>query len=375
MLKTSHRTSPCVTQGEESVKFVCIGDPHFKEDNIIEARSIIDKTVEYVKEADLDFLVILGDLLDKHERYYEKPYNLAMEWLWKLQEVVPLFFVVGNHDLRNNKQFLTSAHAYNPCKAWPNITICDNVVIRDIKGMRFTFVPYVYPGRFTEALETSTEVWETSACIFAHQEFVGCTLSGTTISTVGDKWDSDNPMIISGHIHDEHTLVPKDPEGTGYIHYVGALIQASFGEKDNNAMWLCEIEKDEGDEEEGESCNFTHEKVDLEFPKKVEHHMDVKDLTVELVKEYSLSRDKHKIKLSLTQDELLIFRKSEVQKELKRSVGVYIDPIVSREDSILLSKKINKSIKGNFTCVLETLIKQENDMELCELFEEVLRGT
>ena len=225
------------------VKVCCIGDPHFKENNIKEAKEIIEKTILFVKEEKLDFLTILGDTLHSHEKYYEGPFNLAMEWLWKLQEIVPVFLIIGNHDLKNNKQFLSTNHAFNSCKVWPNITICDNVVIRDIKGLRFTFVPYVFPGRFLEALETSTEVWESSECIFAHQEFKGCALNGTIVSTVGDKWESGNPRIISGHIHGEQTLVPEDKEDSNYIYYPGSIMQEAFGEKDNNALWVCEFEK------------------------------------------------------------------------------------------------------------------------------------
>ena len=346
-----------------SVKTICIGDPHFKENNIPECIEIIEKTIEYIKNEKPDFVVILGDLLDKHEKYWEKPFNLAMEWLWKLQEICPLFLVIGNHDLCNNMQFLTTAHAFNPCKAWSNITICDNIVIRDIKDMRFTFLPYVPPGRFIEALETSNEVWETSECIFCHQEFSGCTLSGTKISTVGDKWDDSNPRIISGHIHDEQTIAPEDPNDTGYIHYPGALMQANFGEKDNKAMWLCEFE---------EGSVFTHKKIDLKFPKKIEHRMELDLLNKDFIQELSETRDKHKLKLTATKEEILVFKKSFLLKEINKTKNIIPDYIVIGDNPMLLSNKIDQSIKGNYMQVLEALFKEEDDDELSAIFEQIL---
>ena len=295
------------------IKVICIGDPHFKENNIPEIKEFIEKIINLVKDVMPDFLVILGDLLDKHERYYEGPYNLAVKWLWELQEIVPVFLIIGNHDLKNNTQFLTDAHAFNPTKVWKNITVCDNVVIRDIPDkngdeFRFTFLPYVFPGRFVEALETSNEMWETSECIFGHQEFRGCTLSGTQVSTVGDIWKETNPRIISGHIHDKQTIAPKNRDNTGYIHYPGASMQHAFGEADNKAIWVCEFNTD------GE---FSYEEIDLELPKRIIHQMDIDYLNKDLILKLSSDRNKHKIKLLSSKEDIDVFRKSGLLKRNK----------------------------------------------------------
>ena len=65
------------------VQAICVGDPHFKTSNVPDIKEFIEKSVTLVKNTKPDFVVLLGDILDKHERYDEEPYNLAMEWLWQ----------------------------------------------------------------------------------------------------------------------------------------------------------------------------------------------------------------------------------------------------------------------------------------------------
>lgn len=346
------------------VKAICFGDPHFKDNNIPEIQEFIHKSIELIKKEQPRFVVVLGDLLDKHEKYFEEPFNLAMKWLWGMTETgTHVFLIIGNHDLRNNKQFLSTAHAFNPCKTWKNITICDNVVIRDIENLRFTFVPYVYPGRFVEALETSNEVWENSECIFAHQEFRGCTLSGTQVSSVGDIWDDTNPRVISGHIHDAQTIPPKDKEDSGWIYYTGASMQHAFGEADNKAVWICNFEEDN---------EFKYEKVDLHLPKKIIHNMDINMLNSEFVEKLINTRDKHKLKLSGTKEDILIFKKGNLQKLINKHKNLVVDFKILGINESLLSDKIDKKIKGNYLEILKSLVKQEENSELNTLLDTLL---
>ena len=52
-------------------------------------------------------------------------------------------------------------------KEWNNTIVVDTVITETINGQKFVFVPYVSPGRFEEALNTSKEKWNDAACIFA----------------------------------------------------------------------------------------------------------------------------------------------------------------------------------------------------------------
>ena len=94
-------------------KILCIGDPHFKNSNLIEVEKFIVKITELARQKQPDFIVILGDLLHEHERLFTIPLNKATEFIDKMRNIAPTFILVGNHDMINHKQFLTKNHWLN----------------------------------------------------------------------------------------------------------------------------------------------------------------------------------------------------------------------------------------------------------------------
>ena len=108
------------------IKAIVIGDPHFKINNLSEAKILVERTVEITKRLKPDFVVCLGDLLDKHETIHEGPFNLAIDFMKQLSEICMTFLIVGNHDYCNNTQFLTTRHPYNALKKWNNFVVVDN---------------------------------------------------------------------------------------------------------------------------------------------------------------------------------------------------------------------------------------------------------
>ena len=105
----------------------------------------------------------------------------------------------------------------------------DNTTPVMFEGHRLTFVPYVPNGRFIEALNVCPK-WNESTFILAHQEFKGCKM-GAVISVEGDEWLPENPLVISGHIHEY-----QSPQAN--IIYVGTPIQHSYGDKNDKAISL-----------------------------------------------------------------------------------------------------------------------------------------
>jgi len=124
----------------------------------------------------------------------------------------------------NNQQFLTDNHWLNCLKKWKNVVIVDRPVTETIDDELFVFCPYVFPGRFTEALNTLDIDWKNASGIFAHQEFAGCKM-GAIVSVEGDKWPVDNPYVISGHIHSKQIIQEN-------IYYTGSAMQHAFGESE-----------------------------------------------------------------------------------------------------------------------------------------------
>lgn len=224
-------------------KILFIGDPHFKVHNNDVTNRFIEQSLEILQDINSKYTeanilcVLAGDILDTHERLHQTPLNKAVEWINSLIEICPVVILVGNHDYENNQQFLSNNHWMNCLKKWDNVLIVDRVYMFS----QLTFVPYVPPGRFIEALNTiGNENWKNSRYIFAHQELKGCIL-GTQTSTEGDYWPLNFPTIVSGHIHKAH-----NPQAN--IIYPGSVVQHNFGEENNeNGFLLIDIEKPEKD--------------------------------------------------------------------------------------------------------------------------------
>lgn len=242
-----------------SVTALVIGDPHFKVSNVRETNAMVEAIVRVAQEKRPDIIVVLGDVLHQHESIHVSPLTRAIEFLARLMIIAPTYTLIGNHDLKNNRQFLSTEHPFLSLKHWgSNMTIVDITTIVNIKGQVFTFVPYVPPGRFQEALDTSngTEsssvpLWESSTCIFAHQEFRGAQM-GAIISTEGDEWPRTHPYVVTGHIHDY-----QEPQSN--ILYTGTPIQHAFGDRhDKSISYFTFISPTER----------LHERIDLGLPRK-----------------------------------------------------------------------------------------------------------
>lgn len=228
-----------------------IGDPHFKVANVRETDAMVEAIVRTATETPLDFIVVLGDVLDRHETIHVSPLTRATKFLARLMEIAPTYVLIGNHDLKNNRQFLSDEHPFGALKQWgDNMTIVDTHIMATIKGRRFDFVPYVPPGRFVEALDTCKE-WEQAACIFAHQEFQGCQM-GAIVSTEGDAWPLTHPFVVSGHIHDY-----QEPQVN--ILYTGTPIQHAFGDRHDKTISYFTFES---------RSQREHRRIDLGLPRK-----------------------------------------------------------------------------------------------------------
>ena len=231
---------------------LCIGDPHFKVANAPETEEMINKLIELGNRIKPKFIVVLGDVLHRHETIHVNCLMRAEEMIRKLSEISPTYVIIGNHDRPNNSNYLTDEHPFNAMKKWNNTFIADKVLDLNIDSYRFIFVPYVPPGKFNDALATIEKPLEKVTCIFSHQEFYGAKM-GAIISQAGDKWPLDNPLTVSGHIHDYQQLQPN-------IIYTGTAYQTSFGDKSYKTVSIFTFNKDE---------TWNQERVDLGLKKRV----------------------------------------------------------------------------------------------------------
>ncbi len=327
-----------------NMKILFIGDPHIKTDNNEEVSILL---LELQKKCELhhfDRIIIGGDLMHYHERIFTQALNKTLEFVVTLSKYAPVDIIVGNHDMINNQQFLSSHHWMHVLSHLENVFVIDKPVCRKIDDFTFLICPYVFPGRFIEALETECKEWKTMNVIFAHQEFKGCKM-GAIISKDGDEWKDDNPLVISGHIHDNQRIGKN-------IYYPGTPLQHAFGDMDKRIV--CYIDE-----------NGLCTDLPLDVPIKKIINSEIKDLKDIKVK----SNESIKLKLKGTAEECKLFKQTAVYTEYINK-GVKIQFEVGDKS---LGLKVNEDTKKKttFRSILENSVQMDGDTLLLKIYKEL----
>jgi DNA repair exonuclease SbcCD nuclease subunit len=349
-----------------------VGDPHFKTQNIKEIEIFIEKLIVKLEEIKPDIIVVLGDLLHEHERIHISPLNKVYDFIDKLRKITKTYIIVGNHDMISNQVFLEDKHWMNALKEWDNIVIVDDVLSNTINGNKFLFVPYVYPGRFIEAIKTkiSEKNIEEYDCIFAHQEFKGCKM-GSIISEDGDEWVENYPNVISGHIH-----CNQRPQKN--IYYPGSALQHAFGESTRNVVSLVIFGKELNKNDMRYTNGYYLEEFDLKLPRKRILYCNLEDLENDkIIKELNDNKeDDIKITVSGSYDMFKIFRKSVKYKKILKDGRKLV--FKAKKIDLLEQEKLHNDISqednNNFHNVLEKLIKKESNNFLNECYECIFKN-
>ena len=330
-----------------------IGDPHFQLNNLIEVDLFINKITDLAKSKKPDIIIIAGDLLHTHERLHTTVLNKAYEFVNAMRLISKTYILVGNHDYISNTQYLSDNHWMNSMKEWENTVIVDRVVIETINESTFVMLPYVYPGRFVEALSTIGDGWKTCDCIFAHQEFEGCQMGAIT-SIDGDKWCLDYPLVVSGHIHTK-----QKPQTN--IYYSGTPFQHAFGDNDKKTVSFFSFGNNK--------CDYILEEIDLHLPKKKIVYLDVQDM--ETYNADSVD-DKVRITVSGNYEQFKALKKTKKFKDMTgNGVKICFKPDKPVEVSLM-----NQSIisTDDFSSVLNTIVLNKKDPYLMQAYDLILFG-
>lgn len=326
------------------MKCLVIGDPHFKVTNAAETQEMASRILKEAVKSQPHFVVVLGDILDTKDRISMTPLLLATDFLKSLQDIAPLYIVIGNHDRRHDKVFLTLEHPFTALKYWTNTTVCDVVKHVIINNMQFTFVPYVEAGRFQEALDTSPG-YEASTCIFAHQEFKGAQM-GPIVSTNGDIWDKNNCMIISGHIHEYQELQNN-------ILYIGTPIQHNYDTCYEKFIGLFYFNqpyiKSHSD--------LLWDKISLNMPIKKEIHLSASAVT-----KYKLEKNVlTKLVITGTHTEIKTLLKNPKLNEWRKKGIKIVYKYAATEKLLTCTDKVD--VKSNFSHLFYNTIKDIQELE------------
>jgi DNA repair exonuclease SbcCD nuclease subunit len=319
-------------------RILFISDIHFKHSNVQETDIMIKKLKEI---NDYDFAVLAGDILDTHERVDVQLLNRAYHMIdVLLQNKKHVFICVGNHDMINNQQFLTTNHWMNGIKKWPNVTVVDVKPVMHHDG--FIFLPYVYPGRLREVLDMQPD-WKSAKCIFAHQEIRGCKM-GPFVSKDGDEWELDMPLIISGHIHERQRPQPN-------VFYPGSVITHAYGKQQSEDQGLSIFTFHENEPHE-------EERISLGLKSKKTIYVNVDgDLKLE-----ENSNSHTRIVVSGTIDEILAHKKIHEKSNVKIQYNIIVEPNHQKTD-----------VKLSFVEVLSNLVEKTEDSLLKNDFNSLMK--
>ena len=285
------------------MKFLIIGDPHFKNDNASETNQMIEEIYKLLEKNKYDKIVILGDILDTHEKINLRPFFKATNFIMNLSKITTVYVLIGNHDRMNNNIFLTEEHPFYGLKNKDNIFIIDKV----FKENNLLFVPYVPTGRFAEALKTIQYKEEEVDIIFAHQEF-----ENSIFSNQGDLIP-ENVSIYSGHIHN-HIKIKN-------LTYVGTPFQHSF--YDNPDKFILELNNSQGSIKEKKIyLNIIKKRIqEITVPELMDYKIDENYITKLLIKGDQKKLNNIKIQDILKHPniryKLILDKKNSFPKEIK----------------------------------------------------------
>lgn len=318
------------------MSLLCVGDVHIKPNNTHLVDLLEQQILQYIQTHSVEMVILLGDILDTFERLHTQTLNRAYQLVHSIRKHCLIAILVGNHDYINNQQFLTTQHWMNAMKDWKNVYVVDYTMKLTINQLDLVFVPYVPPGRFKDALNVVTD-WKSATYIFAHQEFKGCKM-GAIISSDGDEWTLEYPMVVSGHIHDNQRPQPN-------IYYIGASIQNSFGDQTNpRLLWIQDL---------------THQELELSLPKKKTIYTDLEQLPVTQIERDLNTPDNDMVRIVVKCDyeQFKVFTKTQQYEQLVQHTKC---KIVHKPLPVSVSSVVPES-----EIVLETTFEQR-------LFDKVL---
>jgi hypothetical protein len=278
------------------MRVLVIGDPHFREGCVREMEIFTEETLNIARNnaEEYDYIVVLGDVMDRHGILHQKPFHQSCRFLIELASIKHTYCLIGNHDFETPAKYLPDNHPYK-IMVWtktPNLTIVERPMVR---GNIF-LCPYVPPGEFPRAVSEVTGCisetpWEDLknmgvGLIFAHQEFRGCQM-GRLKSETGDLWsDGKFPFIVSGHIHD-YQMVGEN------ILYTGTPIQVNYGEGRKRGICLLDFTFDEG----GIPATRTERWFEIHVPRKIVKTIPLEDLDAWVAKRFQTLLNRYSLSI------------------------------------------------------------------------------
>jgi DNA repair exonuclease SbcCD nuclease subunit len=314
------------------MKVLAIGDLHYKSTNTAIMPKVEENLLAIVEETQPHKIVLLGDILDRHETVHTDHLNAAIAFIEKLRQRVPTYVLMGNHDLSSNRVYLEPQHAFNALKGRENLEIVDAPLLEG----PLLFMPYVPNGMFMKAVGN---LHTQAAVVFCHQEFKGASF-GHLRSESPDEWPSDASLLISGHIHDRQALQPN-------LLYAGTPFQQAFGESLDKTVCLVELTP-------GKYPSFTH--LPTNMPKRI-----TLELSIDEIADLDINpNDLYRIQIKCPSPSAWqAFRKTKDYKKLI-AMNVKLMPITDKPNA----DKNTSTTRKSYLQVLQDLVNQDKESAL-----------
>ena len=149
-----------------------------------------------------DILFILGDWFDNRQLLDINVLNLSIDLIIELSEIIPLYFITGNHDIY--KKYDTDINSLRPFKSIPNVTVYEKPLIITNGETKILVLPWVGDEKMEESYVTKNE----HNYVFAHTNIAGFNYDNGRQIHKGAKFTNIEGIkrLFSGHIHKRQEL-------------------------------------------------------------------------------------------------------------------------------------------------------------------------
>lgn len=302
------------------MRFLICGDPHFSTSNHVESLQLIEDFMNYIDEYSPDVVVILGDMLHKHDKIDMSPFKRMVDFLSRIHERgIILICLIGNHDRRSNDVCMTDEHAFNGLKKWKNTYIVDKAMSLSLNSLNILLMPYVPDNTFFDCIEKENIDIYSHDIVFSHQLFNYCDVAHLITSNGGyiEEYPKDAPLNISGHIHEYQDL--------DNLIYAGTPFQQTFAESIDKAIMLLDMDNKE---------HYKIKRLRLNIETKQTIEVDVDDLHNLIIPDGII---RLKIKGSSEVARRIMIEKMKTVKDKKRIKVQYIDDTKRKIDKVIVS--------------------------------------
>lgn len=216
-------------RGQSKPKAVIINDIHFNVANLEIASSALETAAEKSYELGVP-LIIAGDLIDTKAILRGEVANRLKELFDRMRGFSqPIFILVGNHDLINEKSPDTSL---NFLSLFPEVNLIRTATYYDHK-LGLWFLPYYHD--LPELKRVLSRI-DPGSIIIMHQGVQGAFMGHyVQDKTSLSKEDFADFRVISGHYHRKQDIKCGRPRkgGVGLFSYTGSPYTQSFSEAED----------------------------------------------------------------------------------------------------------------------------------------------